>query len=282
MNDEELMTRLGQVGIGGPPARGAQEHLRIARRARARRRALGAGGSALSLAAVVALVVTLSPTSGGADTVIAADGGTGASSEGRAPSAGPEDLAKASARNAALLAEVMGRDFTYADDAPAGTLRPGTPSAKGLPDGFEASVSMSAGIATHRALPQFCAPMKEKGFVQDGCVDRELADGTVVHDNWGRWGSTERYPQQTAGEIVRVLFQRDNVLAWVDLGVSGPSKGTTDADRKAARKWIESFGEKLGTLVSNEDVRAEGTIQADQDPKPKNVEVDPYRKRSDK
>lgn len=282
MNDDELINRLGEVGIGGPrAARGAQEQLRVARCASARRRALGAGGSALSLAAIVALVVTLSPTSGGADTVIAADGGPdeataqGASSDGRAPSTSPNAFKQASARNAALLAKVMGRDFTYADGAAEGTLRPGTPSAEGLPEGYEANVSMTAGIATHRALPQYCRSMVEKGFVQDGCVDRELADGTVVRDNWGRWGSTERYPQQTTGETVRVLFQQDKVLAWVDLGVSGPSKGATEADLEAARKWIESFGEKLGTLVTSPDVQPDGIIRADGDPEPKTVEAKP-------
>ena len=232
---------------------------------------MGAGGSALSLGVIVALMLTLSPSSGGADTVIAADGGPGegASIEKPTPRTADDLDPDADADNAAVLAEVFGKDFKLADEVAEATLRPGSPSAEGLPSGYGAGVSLSASVATERALPQYCTSRVEKGSVLDGCVDRELSDGETVHENWGRWGSTEENPQTTTGESVRVLFQRmDDVLVWADLVVSGPAADSTVADLKAARKWLESFRDKLGALVTDPDIKANSFIQADGDPKP--------------
>jgi hypothetical protein len=281
MNENDILGRLISLGTDGPPLAPAHEALRAGRKARTRRRVLGAGGSALSLGVVVALILTLSPSSGGTDTVIAADGGPsgGTGAEVKPGVMGPRNVSEldpdAPANNAAILADVLGPDFKIGKDVSEGALRTGSPSADGLPEGWGAAVRLSAGGATNRALPQYCKAMVEKGTVTDGCVDRELSDGQIVHDNWSRWGSTAEYPQQTAGEQIRVLFrQASGVLVWVDLMASGPAEDVVAAQRKEARKWLESFADKLGAVVTDPDIKPDSFIQADGDPE-RTTDYDP-------
>lgn len=74
---------------------------------RVRRRVLGAGGSVLSLAVVVALAMTLTPGGSGVDTVVAADGDPGERTVERA-----EDLCPDGAERSVKL------DFAWLSEPP--------------------------------------------------------------------------------------------------------------------------------------------------------------------
>jgi hypothetical protein len=161
----------------------------------------------------------------------------------------------------------MGPDFEIAPGA--GSVRPGSPSAKGLPDGFTPTINIDAMTATDNAMPQMCKAFDEKGATFDGCTPYTLTDGQIVQANFSRWAPTAQYPQDTAGESVRVLFRQANgVLAYVDLVTSAPAAYVTDENGAAAGSWLKSMLDRMGAAVTNPNVEPEGFLQADNDPQP--------------
>ncbi len=264
MNERDIVDRLAGLGTDGPPLLPAQNVLRGGRKARTRRRVLGAGGTALSLGVVVGLMLTLSPSPAGTDTVVAADGGDGAQAD--APTSEKpttKSIRRAIAQNSALLQAAVGPDFEIVKDAASGELKAGSRSAKGLPAGVTASVGLSAASATAYYLPQLCGPMEEKGTTTAGCVERTGPGGATVYENWSRWADRGI----NGGQQVRVLYQRsDDVVVTVGLAVGGDASVGDKAPAAQIRQWIEAYGDRLAALVVDPEVTAEGRGISDADP----------------
>jgi hypothetical protein len=258
VNDLDLIERLRAAGTQGPVPRTSPDAVLAAgRRAQKRRNVLRVSGATLSIAAVVAAGMQLTPGQG-TQTVTAAGDGAPGDVKPAPRSVGQLDPG-ADALNARILQAAMGNDFDIADDTPAGSLIAGTKSAAGLPTAYSGSVSLSTMVSNAAGLKAFCTPKSEKGFVTEGCVTRTLPDGRVVQANFDHWGPTEAYPLQTAGQGVRVLFLQPNgVLVWVDLNASTDAQDSSDFSGAAARSWLDSMVDRLGTAAADPKVEAQG------------------------
>jgi hypothetical protein len=274
MNDHDVISILQNAATQGPaPRTSAEATLAVGRRSLARRRYAMAGGAMLSVAALGLLSVNV-PF--GQDAVVVSeldptartDGGPGIpAAEKPAPQKVSELNKDADAINTKVLAAALGSDFDY--ESTSGSLRPGTASAKGLPEVFAATAVISAMTASDNALPQLCRASEEKGLVTDGCTAVPLADGQTVQANFSRWAPNAAYPQETAGEGVRVLFHQTNgVLVYVDLLADTKTSDYTDETASAARGWLKSMLDRLGVAVTDPDVESQGFLQADDDPDP--------------
>ncbi|MGQ0845380.1 MAG: hypothetical protein ACT4QF_14730 [Sporichthyaceae bacterium] len=269
MNEHDLIDRMRGLGANGPaPAWGANDLLPAGRRMRRRRAVLASGGVA-SVAGGVLTAALLFGSAPPADVVVspagdAPNGGEGAEVDAPKPANSPKKFdPNASEHNAALLQKVMGRDFEVVTGKGTGELKPGSPSAEGLPAGVEATVNVSAVYGTAYLLPQFCGPMVEKSMVVDGCVELTNSDGRTVYANWSRYSETGN----SAGEQVRVLFQRkDGLFVYAQISAGGKTLLGSETRKAETREWLESYVDRLGDLVTDSDLESEGTGVADADP----------------
>jgi hypothetical protein len=264
VNDLDLIERLRAAGTNGPAPRTSPDAVLAAgRRAQARRNVLRISGATLSVAAIVLGGMQLTPGSG-TQTVTAA--GDGAPADGPAPalanpapqSAGEIDP-NADAVNAKILQTAMGNDFDVNADNPNGKLRPGTDSASALPTQYSAGVGLMADVSNTAGLKDLCRGFEEKGSTFADCVTRTLPDGTEVQAQFSHWAPTAQYPQETAGQVVRVMYlQANGVLVRVDLTASTHADDTTDSSDAATKKWLDSMVDRLGAAAINPAVEAEG------------------------
>jgi hypothetical protein len=237
--------------------------LAAGRRASARRNVLRISGATLSVAAVVLAGMQLTPGSG-SQTVTAA--GDGAPADGPAPApvkAAPQSAGELDPNgdrvNAAILQAAMGDDFDVNADNPNGTLRPGTDSASALPAQYSGTVGLMADVSNTAGLKDLCRGFEEKGSTFADCVTRTLPDGTEVQAQFSHWAPTAQYPQETAGQVLRVMYlQANGVLVRVDLAASTDADETTDSSDAATKKWLDSMVDRLGAAAINPSVEAQG------------------------
>jgi hypothetical protein len=262
VNDLDLIERLRAAGAQGPTSRHTPDAVLAAgRRARARRNVVRISGATLTLAAVVVAGMQLAPASGTQAVVAAGDGAPGddPAPAKPVPQSAPEIDPNSDAVNAKILQAAMGDDFDVADDSPNGKLRPGTDSASALPTQYTANVGMMADVSNAAGLKDLCRGFEEKGATFADCVTRTLPDGTEVEAQFSHWAPTPQYPQETAGQVVRVMYLQSNgVLTRVDLTASTKADNTSEVSDTATKKWLDSMIDRLGAAATNPAVDPEG------------------------
>lgn len=273
MSDHDLISILQNTATVGPASQhSAQETLAAGRRSVARRRYSLAGAAMLSVAAlgVVSLnlpfgqeavvVSAIDPAAAAGDSPVG-----GSAADKTAPHEAGELNPDADTINAKILQAAMGPDFDVAGGD--GSLRPGSASAKGLPTEFVASVNLSAVTATDNGMPQMCEASEEKGTTLDGCIPHKMTDGQIVQANFSRWAPTAQYPQQYAGESVRVFFRQANgVLVIVGMTTSVAPSELSEKNGDAARAWLKSMLDRMGAAATNPGVESQGFLQDDDGP----------------
>jgi hypothetical protein len=263
-NDDELIGILQRVAVDGSPPlrRDIDQLLAKGRRARNRRRVLMAPASGLAVAGLAAIVFA------------AADAGSDQPQVFLSPSASAtQDSSHSTAHsdtNRQVLQEAFGGDFTIGPESETGptpgnvTVRPGSPSAEGLPTGVTLWTQLLAGSpggipATD--LEQFCAPIAEKGLHTSECIQYVLPSGQVVHVQRGRYNPGEYKPASRRvllpSDSVRVIYAQSNgQLVIVDLVASEDESSSTSEERTAVNTWLDGMTPRLATAATDPRVDA--------------------------
>lgn len=256
MDDAEVIEMVRAVaGDGGPPLRDSPERVLAAgQRARRRRRALRVATSGVALAGVAALslVVANSVPSGRQIELPPASSGTGTEE--------PSDPTEQTGANRQVLLSALGDDFVInqSGEFPQGdvTVRPGSPSAEGLPTGYAVGAHLSAGKGGNE-LSQFCAwvPRVEKGLKFEDCTHRTLPEGRIVYEQRSR--SQPGAYKPGAYDSIRVLFaQPDGDLVVVDLWAWESESSSTPQRRAEAQAWLDVMSSRLANAATDPGVRA--------------------------
>lgn len=272
MDDADLIEMLQRVATEGTtPLRHDVEHLLAkGRHLRRRRQMLMVPASSLAAAGLAALVFAV------------AHAGNDQPQLFLSPSSGTQDSPRSAAQadtDQQVLQDAFGDDFTIGSGGETGptpgnvTVRPGSPSADGLPNGVTLWTQLLAG--GHGGIPaseldQFCAPMVEKSLHRSACTQHVLSGGQVVHVQRGRYNPGE-YKSASRGVLLpsdslRVIYAQPNgQLVIVDLVASENEGSSTPEGRAAVRAWLDGMTSRLATAAT--DPRVDTTSGVRQ-PKP--------------
>ena len=259
MDDAELIEMLKRVATEEtPPLRHDIEHLLArGRHLRRQRQVLMVPASSLAVAGVAALVFAMAQTRTDQPQLFLSPAASGTQES-------PRSAAQADT-NRQVLQEAFGDDFTIGPDGETGpvppnvTVRPGSPSADGLPAGVTLWTQLLAG--GHGGIPaaeleQFCAPMVEKGLHRSACTQHVLPGGKVVYEQRGRYNPGE-YKAASRGVLlpsdsVRIIYAQPNgQLVIVDLVASENESSSTPEGRAAVQAWLDGMTARLATAATD-------------------------------
>jgi hypothetical protein len=152
-----------------------------------------------------------------------------------------------------LLASVFGSDYSVQPKSPSGfggdlSLTANSASAKGLPAGYEAVISVDllgpttdSGNGVVDTITALCEPMQEKGASSNGCTTQTVG-GLTVH----------RYvmegPNTKVGtfETLRFLYLRpDKKVQYAEVTIWTTSHTTTVAERASGSTWVNAQADKV-------------------------------------
>jgi hypothetical protein len=272
MDDSEVIEMLKRVDLDShpPQRRDIDELLSKGRRARRHRRALLAPASSLGIVGVAALVFAMGQTRPSDRHLFLAP--TGLTAPQPHPSVTQPDS------NYDVLQEALGGDFAAIDPQkgnPGGnvTVRPGSPSAEGLPTGLTlwTQIFVLQQSSESGELAQFCKSIVEKNVIFSVCTTRVLPDGKTVYVQESRTGpggiKPGLYPDYLASDGVRVLFEQpDGNLVVVDLSTQDTESNSTIERRAAARAWLDSITPRLVNAAT--DARVDVDANLSRGPKP--------------
>jgi hypothetical protein len=274
MDDSELIEMLQRVATERtPPLRYDIESLLArGRRARRRRQILMVPASGLAVAGTAALVFAL--PNGGTDQhqqlfLFPAASGTQES---------PQSTASA-VTNQQVLQDAFGDDFVISPGGETGptrgnvTVRPGSPSAHGLPTGVTLWTQLlygGRGGIPASDLDQFCAPMVEKGSHTSACTPLVLSGGQVVYVQQGRYNPGEHKSASGGVDLpsdeVRVIYAQSNgQLVIVDLVATEDASSSTPEGRASVRAWLDGMTSRLAAAAT--DPRIDATTGVKVEPK---------------
>jgi hypothetical protein len=264
MDDAELIEMLQRVATERtPPLRYEIESLLArGRRARRRRQALMVPASGLAVAGVAALVFAVAH--GGTDQrqqlfLSPAASGTQDSPQSTAPAVSDQQI----------LQDAFGDDFVISPGGETGptpgnvTVRPGSPSADGLPNGVTLWTQLlygGPGGIPASELEQFCAPMVEKGLHRSACTQHVLPSGQVVQVQRGRVNLGEYKPEPKGShptDGIRVIYAQTNgQLVIVDLVATEEESSSTPEGRAAVRAWLDGMTLRLAAAATDPRIDA--------------------------
>lgn len=254
MDDAELIEMLQRVATEGtPPLHHGIEHvLAKGRRARRRRQVLMVPASSLAVAGVAALVFAMAHAGTDQPQLFLSPAASGTQGS-------PRSTVQA-VTHQQVLQEAFGDDFAITPEGDV-TVRPGSPSADGLPTGLAVATQLLTGVPNNE-LAQFCAPMVEKGMVFSACTQRVLPGGQLVYEKRGRSMPGGIKPGRSvplAYDMVRVLFVQPNgELVIVDLSAQESESSSTPERRASAQAWLDGMTSRLANAATDPRVRDAG------------------------
>jgi len=156
-----------------------------------------------------------------------------------------------------LLASVFGSDYTVQPQSPSGwggdlKLTANSASAKGLPPGYEAAVTVrllgpmtDSGHGVVDTITALCQPMQEKGASSKGCTKQTIGGVTVYRD-------VTDGPNTKIGtfETLRFLYQRpDKGAEYAEVTIWNTSHTTTAAERASGSTWVNAQSDKVAAAA---------------------------------
>ncbi len=156
-----------------------------------------------------------------------------------------------------LLASVFGSDYTVQPQSPSGwggdlKLTANSASAKGLPPGYEAAVTVrplgpmtDSGHGVVDTITALCQPMQEKGTSTKGCTKQTIGGVTVYRD-------VTDGPNTKIGtfETLRFLYQRpDKKAQYAEVTIWNTSHTTTAAERASGSTWVNAQSDKVAAAA---------------------------------
>lgn len=177
------------------------------------------------------------------------------------PTATTSTAARSSAESTSrgeVLASAFGSDYTAQRQSPSGfggdlTLTPGSPSAAGLPAGYEAAVTLSLLAATSDSaqgpvdtMTSLCAALVEKGATMNPCVPERVGALTVQraevdapNTKVGTWAN------------LRILYLRpDKRVQYAEVTIWNTAHTTTAQERATAAVWLHAQNAKVTTAAT--------------------------------
>lgn len=245
--DDEVIEILRQVRHGSLPTSTPQleELLAKGRRSRRRHRLVVAQMSSLAIIGLAVSVFAIGHVRSSEQQVFIAPAALSAESS----------VAPAQS-NWQVLQEALGDDFIVNSETGEISVKPGSASGSGLPDGLR----LGAQIFAMQQSPQsgeittFCKPLVEKNVIFSACTTRTLQDGKTVYIQLNRTGpggaGGGRSGEDLAADGVRVLFeQTDGDMVIVDLGTQEPEANSSPARRAQAQSWLQEMTPRLTTAA---------------------------------
>lgn len=254
MDDEGVVDLLRAAGHGGgePSPADVARAMTAGRKIRRRRQATQVLGSGLAIVAVLGIGIT---------TVSALDDGGGTpvttADDAPVPAVSAEVAREA---NVALLLETLGPDFrkNSAEEGPGATLRSGSPSAAGLPDGYDATASIWIGGPGdgYTGLGELCGELVEEGLRRSACVPAQTEDGRTVQVQTRR----SVLKEGTIGgayNMILVFFERsDGTVAEVRMQATDESAKASSARQETAQNWLNGYQEKFVALAADPRIQS--------------------------
>jgi hypothetical protein len=284
-DDEHTIALLREVGDSGREATAADVAgaMQTGRRIRRRRRALQVVGSSGVVGVAVAVMAVGANLQGGGSVDVVRPAGDapapnpGDGSDAKAIAAKKAAAGKAAAGKAAaakgggvqsgsaytdLLLKALGPDFHRGSVENHGgqvALTPGTPSAKRLGNGYEASaeVMLFDPSTDGVTLSTFCKPMVEKGLHQDACTARTLSNGRVVQVQRSRavpdeYVNTRNSTKFGSSNGLNLYFERaDHTVVRLTFGAYDQPAATSPAREKVAASWVDGYTDSLAEVVAD-------------------------------
>ncbi len=170
----------------------------------------------------------------------------------------PDWWAAGAGGSAAILMPLFGSDYSYQPQSPSGwggglTLTPGSPSAAGLPAGYQAAATLNVVNATPvsgqgfiEPITTLCAALVEKGATTKACVPQTVGSLTVQraetdapNTKIGTWAN------------LRILYQRpDGLVQYAEVNIWNTAYPTTVAERTQASTWLQAQNPKLAAAAT--------------------------------
>ena len=258
MDDDDVIAALRRVDVQAPTyvALDIAELLARGRRARRHRRAFMVPTSSLAIFVVAVLVVAVAHGRSSGDRRLFLAPAALAVKPTRPPATQPDP-------NYQVLQEALGDDFSIDPESGAVTVRPGSPSAEGLPTGLTLGMQIFVLEQSVQSgeLAQFCKPLVEKNVIFSACTTQVLPDGRTVYVQKNRTGSggvkPGRNPDYLASDGIRILFEKQpqGDLVIVDLGTQENETASTPESRTEARAWLERMTPRLVTAATDPRVQ---------------------------
>ncbi|HEX3828114.1 MAG TPA: hypothetical protein VHV82_12665 [Sporichthyaceae bacterium] len=160
----------------------------------------------------------------------------------------PEGLAA----NAADMQAALGPDFTFPPNNETGTLRPGSPSAAGLPPSVQVSVTLNPLVAQNgMSVADRCAAIGIGAPGNRYCRGHRLPDGRIVQYQGG------------GGELRVYFLQPTGLLAELDMTADDPTcrrriPGPAICDSVAVQRWFAGYLDNLGVIATAHRLSPEG------------------------